>query len=137
MAEIAERTGAKVHRVPAPLGRTVDPEDVRRAGQGRKIKFVGLAHGETSTGVLTKIAPFRKVADELGALLIVDSVATLGGVPLDVDRLRIDMCFSGTQKAHERASGNVSDHGECARRGHAAQPQDRRCRAGISISPRS
>src|ERR1700674_2341427 len=99
MAEIAERTGAKVHRVPAPIGRTVDPEDVRRAGQGRKIKFVGLAHGETSTGVVTKIEPFRKVADELGALLVVDCVATLGGVPLDVDRQRIDICFSGTQKA--------------------------------------
>jgi alanine-glyoxylate transaminase/serine-glyoxylate transaminase/serine-pyruvate transaminase len=99
MADIAERTGAKIHRVPAPLGRTVDPEDVRRAGQGRKIKFVGLAHGETSTGVVTKIEPFRKVADELGALLIVDSVATLAGVPLDVDRQRIDICFSGTQKA--------------------------------------
>src|ERR1700693_386214 len=99
MAEIAERTGAKIHRVPAPMGRTVDPEDVRRAGQGRKIKFVGLAHGETSTGVLTKIDPFRKVADELGALLVVDCVATLAGVPLDVDRQRIDICFSGTQKA--------------------------------------
>jgi alanine-glyoxylate transaminase/serine-glyoxylate transaminase/serine-pyruvate transaminase len=99
MADIAERTGAKIHRVPAPLGRTVDPEDVRRAGQGRKIKFVGLAHGETSTGVVTKVDPFRKVADELGALLIVDCVATLGGVPLDIDRQRIDICFSGTQKA--------------------------------------
>jgi alanine-glyoxylate transaminase/serine-glyoxylate transaminase/serine-pyruvate transaminase len=99
MAEIAERTGATIHRVPAPLGRTVDPDDVRRAGQGRKIKFVGLAHGETSTGVVTKIDPFRKVADELGALLIVDAVATLGGVPLDIDRQRIDICFSGTQKA--------------------------------------
>src|SRR6266849_5425245 len=99
MAEIAERTGAKIHRVPAPAGRTVDPEDVRRAGQGRKIKFVGLAHGETSTGVVTKLEPFRKVADELGALLVVDCVATLGGVPLDVDRQGIDICFSGTQKA--------------------------------------
>ncbi len=99
MADIAERTGAKIHRVPAPLGRAVDPGDVRRAGQGRKIKFVGLAQGETSTGVVTKIEPFRKVADELGALLLVDSVATLVGVPLDVDRQRIDICFSGTQKA--------------------------------------
>src|ERR1700731_4387081 len=81
MAEIAERTGAKIHRVHAPAGRPVDPEDVRRAGQGRKIKMVGLAHGETSTGVLTNIAPFRKVADELGALLVVDAVATLVGVP--------------------------------------------------------
>jgi alanine-glyoxylate transaminase/serine-glyoxylate transaminase/serine-pyruvate transaminase len=99
MAEIAERTGAKVHRVLAPLGRPVDPDDVRRAGQGRKIKFVGLAHGETSTGVVTNLDPFRKVADELGALLIVDSVASLAAVPLDVDRQRIDICFSGTQKA--------------------------------------
>jgi len=99
MAEIADRTGAKVHRVSVPFGRAVDPQDVRRTGQGRKIKFVGLAHGETSTGVLTKLEPFRQVADELGALLIVDSVATLAGVPLDVDRQRIDICFSGSQKA--------------------------------------
>jgi alanine-glyoxylate transaminase/serine-glyoxylate transaminase/serine-pyruvate transaminase len=105
MAEIAERTGAKIHRVPAPLGRTVDPEDVRRAGQGRKIKFVGLTHGETSTGVLTKLEPFRKVADELGALLIVDAVATLAGVPLNVDRQGIDICFSGTQKAMSAPPG--------------------------------
>ena len=51
MAIIAERTAAKVHRVEAPYGKPVDPEDVRRAGKGRKIKFVGLAHGETSTSV--------------------------------------------------------------------------------------
>src|SRR3984957_18996710 len=99
MAVIAERTGAKVIRVEAPYGRTVDPDDVRRAGKGRKIKFVGLAHGETSSGVLQKLAPYRAVADELDALLIVDAVATLGGIPLDVDRDRIDICFSGTQKA--------------------------------------
>jgi alanine-glyoxylate transaminase/serine-glyoxylate transaminase/serine-pyruvate transaminase len=99
MAEVAERTGAKIYRVSAPFGRTIDPEDVRRAGLGRKIKFVGLAQGETSTGVLTNLGPFRKVADELGALLIVDSVATLAGVPVEVDRQRIDICFSGTQKA--------------------------------------
>src|SRR5258708_16660604 len=99
MAEVAERTGAKIHRVPAPFGRAVDPEDVRRAGQGRKIKFVGLAHGETSTGVLSNLGSFRMVADELGALLVVDSVATLVGLPVEVYRQRIDICFSGTQKA--------------------------------------
>lgn len=99
MADIAERTGARVHRVTAPAGRPVDPEDVRRAGRGKKIKFVGLAHGETSTGVLTNPDPFRKVADELGGLLVLDCVATLGGVPLNVDRQGIDICFSGSQKA--------------------------------------
>jgi alanine-glyoxylate transaminase/serine-glyoxylate transaminase/serine-pyruvate transaminase len=99
MALIASRTGCTIHRVEAPLGRTVDPDDVRRAGKGRKLKFIGVCHGETSTGVITELDPFRKVADELGALLVVDSVATLAGVPLDVDKQGIDVCFSGTQKA--------------------------------------
>jgi alanine-glyoxylate transaminase/serine-glyoxylate transaminase/serine-pyruvate transaminase len=98
MAVIGERTAAKIHRVEAPYGKPVDPEDVRRAGRGRKIKFVGLAHGETSSGVIQSIDEFRKVADELGAILAVDAVATLGGVPLHIDRQRIDICFSGSQK---------------------------------------
>src|SRR5262252_2218398 len=99
MFEIASRTPAKVHKVEAPLGRPVDAEDVRKAGKGRKIKVVGLAHGETSTGVVTKLEPFRKVADELGGLLVVDTVASLAAVPVHVDRERIDICFSGSQKA--------------------------------------
>jgi len=99
MAQIAERTPAKVIRVEAPYGRPVDPEDVRRAGKGHKIKIIGLAHGETSTTVCQLLDNFRKVADELGAMLVVDAVATLGGIPLDVDALRLDICFSGSQKA--------------------------------------
>jgi len=100
MAIIAERIpSVKVIRVEAPYGRTVDPQDVLRAGKGRKIKFVGLAHGETSSGVVSRIEDYRKVADELGALLIVDTVATLAGVPLNIDQQRIDICFSGSQKA--------------------------------------
>jgi alanine-glyoxylate transaminase/serine-glyoxylate transaminase/serine-pyruvate transaminase len=99
MYEIATRTPARIHKVEAPYGQPVDAEEVLRVGKGRKIKLVGLAHGETSTGVLTPIAPFRKVADDLGALLVVDTVASLAAVPLHVDREHIDICFSGSQKA--------------------------------------
>jgi len=99
MALIAERTPARVTRIEAPYGRAVDPDEVRRAGKGKKIKFVGLTHGETSTSVAHRLEDFRKVADELGALLVVDAVATLAGMPLDVDRQRVDICFSGSQKA--------------------------------------
>jgi alanine-glyoxylate transaminase/serine-glyoxylate transaminase/serine-pyruvate transaminase len=99
MAVMAERAGAKVTRVDTPWGRTVDPQDVVRAGRGKAVRFVGLTHGETSTGVIQSIEPYRKAADELGALLVVDAVATLAGVPLNVERERIDICFSGTQKA--------------------------------------
>ncbi len=99
MAIIAERTPAKIIRVEAPYGRAVDPDDVRRAGKGKKIKLVGLAHGESSTSVASRLPDFRKVADELGALLVVDAVSTLGGQPVDVDGTNIDICFSGSQKA--------------------------------------
>ncbi|HEV2341374.1 MAG TPA: alanine--glyoxylate aminotransferase family protein [Candidatus Acidoferrales bacterium] len=99
MAIISERTPAKIHRVEAPYGKAVDPEDVRRAGKGKKIKLLGLAHGESSTTVVTDLNAMRKVADELGALLVVDTVSTLCGMPVDVDATRIDICFSGSQKA--------------------------------------
>ena len=99
MYEIALRTPAKITKVEVPYGKAVDAEDVRRAAGGRKIKIVGLAHGETSSGVVTQLDPFRKVADELGALLIVDTVASLAAEPLDVDKQRLDIVFSGSQKA--------------------------------------
>lgn len=96
---VAQHTQTTVHLVEAPLGQPVDPEHVRKIAKGRKIKMISLAQGETSTGVVTDIDPFRKVADECGALLVVDTVASLGAVPLHVDRQRIDICFSGSQKA--------------------------------------
>ena len=135
MAVIASRTPAKIHRVEAPLGRTVDPEEVRRMGKGRKIKFIGVCHGETSTGVISPLDDFRKVADELGTMLVVDAVATLVGTPLNVDQQRIDLCFSGSQKAIALR--------QVWRRSPSAPAWKRRCaiakrlcRAGISISPR-
>jgi alanine-glyoxylate transaminase / serine-glyoxylate transaminase / serine-pyruvate transaminase len=99
MHVIAQHTPALLHLVEAPYGKPVDPEDVRKVAKGRKIKMIGLAQGETSSGVVTNIDPFRQVADECGALLVVDAVATLAGVPLNIDKQRVDICFSGSQKA--------------------------------------
>jgi alanine-glyoxylate transaminase / serine-glyoxylate transaminase / serine-pyruvate transaminase len=99
MHVVAQHTPAKIHLVEAPYGKAVDPEDVRKVAKGRKVKMIGLAHGETSSGVVTNIAPFRKLADECGALLVVDAVATLAGIPLHMDEEKIDICFSGSQKA--------------------------------------
>lgn len=96
---IAQRTPATVHLVEAPLGKPIDPEDIRKVAKGRKIKMIGFAQGETSTGVVTEIDPIRKVADECGALLVVDTVASLAALPVNVDKQRIDICFSGSQKA--------------------------------------
>ena len=99
MHVIAQHTPATIHLVEVPYGKPIDAEDVRKAAKGRKIKMIGFAQGETSSGVLTQVDPIRKVADECGALLVVDTVASLAAVPLHVDKQRIDICFSGAQKA--------------------------------------
>lgn len=99
MHVIAQHTPATLHLVEVPYGLPIDPEAVRKAARGRNIKMIGFAHGETSSGVITQIDPMRQVADECGALLVVDAVASLAGVPLNIDRQKIDICFSGSQKA--------------------------------------
>jgi alanine-glyoxylate transaminase/serine-glyoxylate transaminase/serine-pyruvate transaminase len=99
MYVIAQHTPAKIHIAQVPYGKPNDPEEVRKIAKGRSIKMIGLAQGETSSGVVTDLDPFRKVADECGALLVVDTVASLAAEPLHVDKQRIDICFSGSQKA--------------------------------------
>jgi alanine-glyoxylate transaminase / serine-glyoxylate transaminase / serine-pyruvate transaminase len=99
MHVIAQHTPAKLHLVEAPYGKPIDAEEVRKISKGRNIKMIGFAQGETSSGVVTQVDPLRKVADECGALLVVDTVASLAAEPLHVDKQRIDICFSGSQKA--------------------------------------
>jgi alanine-glyoxylate transaminase / serine-glyoxylate transaminase / serine-pyruvate transaminase len=98
MADVAPRCGAEVTLAEAPWGRAVDPDDVKRAAGGKAHKLLCVVHAETSTGVLQDLRPFRALADDMGALLLVDTVTSLGGVPVDVDALGMDAVYSGTQK---------------------------------------
>jgi alanine-glyoxylate transaminase/serine-glyoxylate transaminase/serine-pyruvate transaminase len=98
LCEIARRCGAEVTRVEGEWGRALTPEAVRKAAAGRRFRLLAVVHGETSTGVHTRLEGLRAVADELGALLIADCVTTLGGMPLRMDDQGVDALYSGTQK---------------------------------------
>lgn len=98
MCEVARRLGAEVSRVDAPWGRALDPDDLRRGLRDGPFKLLALVHAETSTGVLQDLAPLRALADEAGALLLVDTVTSLGGVAVDLDAHGVDASYSGTQK---------------------------------------
>ncbi|MBX3251883.1 MAG: alanine--glyoxylate aminotransferase family protein [Myxococcales bacterium] len=98
MAEVARRCGAEVTTVDAPWGRPLDPDDLRKATQGARFDAVAIVHAETSTGALTSLEGMRALADSCGALLLVDAVTSLGGVPIDVDTHGVDAIYSGTQK---------------------------------------
>jgi alanine-glyoxylate transaminase/serine-glyoxylate transaminase/serine-pyruvate transaminase len=57
-----------------------------------------LVHAETSTGALQPLEAISEVVHANGALLLVDAVTSLGGVPVRVDELGLDACYSGAQK---------------------------------------
>lgn len=98
MVEIAGRVTADVRRVDAPWGQPIRPEQVEAALRDRPAKVVAIVHGETSTGVRQPLADIAEIVHRYGGLLLVDSVASLGGVDLPVDQLGIDICYTGSQK---------------------------------------
>jgi alanine-glyoxylate transaminase / serine-glyoxylate transaminase / serine-pyruvate transaminase len=97
-AESARRAGADVHEVRAEFGQALDPDAVGRAVAAGPTRLVAVVHAETSTGVRTELAPLAAAARAAGALFVVDCVTSLGGLPIELDRLGIDAAFSGTQK---------------------------------------
>jgi alanine-glyoxylate transaminase/serine-glyoxylate transaminase/serine-pyruvate transaminase len=62
------------------------------------VKAVAVVHAETSTGVHQPLEDIGALCRKHGALFVVDAVTSLGGLPVGVDRLGIDVCYSGSQK---------------------------------------
>ncbi|WP_322796086.1 alanine--glyoxylate aminotransferase family protein [Tepidiforma sp.] len=99
IAQMAERAGGVVTRVQSPWGEPVDAAAVEAAIRAAgKVKLLAIVHAETSTGAETPVEPFARIAREAGALLLVDCVTSLGGVPVRVDDWGADVVYSGTQK---------------------------------------
>jgi alanine-glyoxylate transaminase/serine-glyoxylate transaminase/serine-pyruvate transaminase len=98
MSDIVERCGAKLIRVDAPWGNPVDPSDVKKALAKCSPKLVAIVHAETSTGVLQPLEEISTMTHDIGALLLVDTVTSLGGTDVQVDDWSIDAVYSGTQK---------------------------------------
>lgn len=98
MADVAGRAGAVVTRVERPWGEVFEPADLKEALAKAKPKVVGIVMAETSTGAWQPIEPIAQIVHDAGAMLVVDAVTALGGVPVEVDQWGIDVIYSGTQK---------------------------------------
>lgn len=98
MVDVAERAGAKVTAIERPYGEVFDPGEVRAAVKRVGPKVVGIVQAETSTGAWQPIDEIARIAHEAGALIAVDAVTSLGGVPVEVDAWGLDAVYSGTQK---------------------------------------
>ncbi|MDU4696802.1 MULTISPECIES: pyridoxal-phosphate-dependent aminotransferase family protein [Paenibacillus] len=96
--EIADRCGAEVHVLERPWGSVFAPGEIQAEIRRIKPQIVAMVHGETSTGRLQPLEGIGAACREVDALLIVDAVATIGGVSVDTDRLLLDAVIGGTQK---------------------------------------
>lgn len=99
MAEMVRRAGGEVVTVEAPWGEPLDPADVDRAFETHDPDLFGFIHAETSTGVRQPaVGELADIAHDNGALVIADTVTSLGGVELRVDEWGIDAAYSAGQK---------------------------------------
>lgn len=101
-AAIAEAFGLQVDRMEVPWGQVVSPQALRErllTYPPGEVRGVFITQNETSTGALSPVEELARVAhQEAGALVVVDSVSGLGGVPIEMDRWGIDCLVTASQK---------------------------------------
>jgi len=98
LADMAGRYGADVQTITRPWGEVFTVDEVRAALEARPAKVVAIVHAETSTGAKQPVEEIAKLVHDAGAVLIVDAVTSLAGVPLFVDQWDLDVVYSGAQK---------------------------------------
>jgi alanine-glyoxylate transaminase / serine-glyoxylate transaminase / serine-pyruvate transaminase len=116
LVEIASRYGAQVTRLDRPWGEAFTPEEVQAALKKTPARLVAMIQAETSTGVRQPMEGMAEIVHAQGGLLVMDCVASLGGVPIKVDEWGVDIAFSGSQKCISVPPGlapiTVNQHAE-------------------------
>jgi aspartate aminotransferase-like enzyme len=99
LLKISQTHGIETKELAVEWGTAVDPKDIAEAlDEDEDIKAVTVIHNETSTGVAAPIEEIGKVMKNYDALYIVDTVSSLAGDKVDVEKFGIDVCFTGSQK---------------------------------------
>ncbi len=99
MKENVERCGATAIMVEDTWGTAVSLNKVEQAfADHDKVKALAFVHAETSTGVRSDAKALAAIAHDNNALVIMDTVTGLAGIPVEVDAWGIDCAYSGTQK---------------------------------------
>lgn len=100
LCEMARRYQAQVDRLDCPWGEVFDPGQIEAALSSKAYKLVALVHAETSTGAWQPGIPeIAAAAHRSGALLVLDTVTSLGGLPVEIDHWGVDVAYSGAQKS--------------------------------------
>ncbi|MCS7125568.1 MAG: alanine--glyoxylate aminotransferase family protein [Aigarchaeota archaeon] len=100
MAEAAEQYGGNVLRIDIEWNKALSPEVLEEElSRSKDVNVVSFVHNETSTGTMVKeLEKVSEIVKKYGKFLVVDAVSSLGGVPIYVDKLGIDICVVAAQK---------------------------------------
>jgi alanine-glyoxylate transaminase/serine-glyoxylate transaminase/serine-pyruvate transaminase len=98
MTDVARRAGAEVIVLERPWGEVFNLDQIRLALGKHRPKVLGIVHAETSTGAWQPAEQLGRLCHEFDTLLLLDTVTSLAGVPVEIDAWEVDAVYSGTQK---------------------------------------
>jgi alanine-glyoxylate transaminase/serine-glyoxylate transaminase/serine-pyruvate transaminase len=98
IAEVGGRCGAQVTVLDRPWGEVFDPQQVRDTVAKVRPKVLAIVHAETSTGAWQPLEGLGAICKEFDTLLVVDTVTSLGCVPVALDAWGVDGAYSCSQK---------------------------------------
>jgi alanine-glyoxylate transaminase / serine-glyoxylate transaminase / serine-pyruvate transaminase len=98
LVDMAGRYGADVRQIYKPWGEVFELDELKTAVQQHRPAILALVHAETSTGACQPLDGVGDLCHQHDCLLLVDTVTSLGGVPLLLDEWQVDAAYSGSQK---------------------------------------
>jgi len=98
LVDMAGRYGGDVRTLEAEWGSVFSLPELREAIATHRPKILAMVHAETSTGVLQPMEGIGDLCREFDCLLILDTVTSLGCVPIFLDDWKVDLAYSCSQK---------------------------------------
>ena len=98
LVDMASRYGGDVRTITKPWGQVFNLDELRVAMETHRPAILALVHAETSTGARQPLEGVGDLCREFDCLLLIDTVTSLGGVPLFLDEWGVDLAYSCSQK---------------------------------------
>jgi alanine-glyoxylate transaminase/serine-glyoxylate transaminase/serine-pyruvate transaminase len=98
LADMAGRYRAEVVTIERPWGEAFTLEEIEAAVKEHRPAVLALVHAETSTGIRQPMEGIGEVCRKYGCLLLLDTVTSLGAVPVHLDAWQVDLAYSCSQK---------------------------------------
>lgn len=101
LADLVDNVGGRAIRINAPFGENPSLEKIKEAFEiNRNVKALYAIYNETSTGTtLRYMSELGKICEANDTFFVADAVSILGGDDLPVDKWKVDICVTASQKA--------------------------------------